>query len=169
MTSKPVVACISLICTRTLAFVAFCAPFLFIDSPVFSQTAATPASPAVRPTAQPLTPAPASRQQVQAYLQQAGLSICFLVKKNVDYKTALSANTSAVMLLLKDKHGNRLDSSPASFDPAKFAPGLSFDITVNAINSCPSVIPKQIRDEAQSLSLKIRQSIKNNAANGNGQ
>lgn len=169
MIRKPTVALASLFCTRTLAAVASCAPLLFIDLPVLSQTGSVPASPSVQPSSELLAPAPASRQQLQAYLQQAGLSTCFLVKKNIDYKTALSANTSAVMLMLKDKHANRLDSLSSRLDQAKYVPSLSFNITVNAINSCPGVIPKKVRDEAQKLAVKIRQSATNNAVNGDGQ
>lgn len=124
--------------------------------------------PSARPGSQ-VAPVPASRNQVQAYEQQAGLSVCFLVKRNVEFKTALAANTTAVLLLLKQKHDNILSPSTTPFDPRKLTPLLSLSITLNAINFCPTVIPQNIKDEAQKASLKIKQSMQGKPTEKNAQ
>jgi len=142
---------------------------LFIaQSRAYSQPTPNPQSAPARPARQ-ATLVPASRSQLQAYQQQAALSICYLVKRNVDFKTALTANTAAVMIILKDKHGNTIAPSTAPLDQNKLVPLLSIDITINAVNSCPKVIPQQVRDEVEQLTLKIKRSLKGSAATKNGQ
>lgn len=106
---------------------------------------------------------PASKQQLQDYLQQGGLSVCFLVKRKVDFKTALAANTSAVMLILSEKHKSLVAGRAAPIDPRTFTTNVSVDIAIKAINSCPKVIPEDIRSEAKHLSDRVREQLSKGA------
>jgi hypothetical protein len=161
MNANNVVSASCNICIGMLAMVGLSASWMITESAVYAQAIPSPLSTPTGP-ARGVALAPASRKELQSYLQQAGLAICFLVKREVIYKTALAANTSALMLLLKEKHGNMVAPSTVPLEARKLAANLSFDISIQAINSCPKVIPQSVRDEVRRLSQKLQQSSKAN-------
>lgn len=132
-----------------------------------AQTIIPPAAPPPLQSAAKENLKPASRQQLQDYLQQAGLTVCFLVKRKVDFRTALAANTSTLLLLLSEKHNSLIEGRSTPISLPSFTKNIGFDITIKAVNSCPRLIPDEIRSEARRISDRMKDQLRKGSETGN--